>query len=290
MTPRPDDANAEPGPDRMPRTLRVQSKNQWFQRVETLLRNRNKRHREGEFVVEGVRSLNQLGASPEWEVEAYLYAPSRPLSDWARQTLGASRASVHLELSLPLMEELSGKEEPSELLAVVKIPDDGPERLSSRGDSPLYVLVDQPSLPGNLGTIIRSCDALGADGMVVFGHSADLYDPRTVRGAAGSFFALPAVRIGRWGALGGWLEGLRERCPALQVLGATAREGVWPDEVDLTLPTVLAFGNETTGLSYRLAELCDRQVCIPMSGSASSLNIACAATAILYEASRQRRR
>ena len=67
----------------MPRVLPVESKNQWFQRVEALGRGRKKRHRSGEFLVEGVRSLNQLKANAQWDIEAFLYAPSGPLSDWA---------------------------------------------------------------------------------------------------------------------------------------------------------------------------------------------------------------
>jgi TrmH family RNA methyltransferase len=272
----------------MPRTLPVESRNQWFQRVEVLKRSRKKRHRYGEFIVEGVRSLNQLHASKDWTIEALLYAPSRALSDWAQGMLGSSRASFHLELSLPLMEELSDKEEASELLAVVKIPDDDPGRLRLP-PQPLYVLLDQPSRPGNLGATVRSCDGLDVDGIVVFGRAADLYDPHTVRSAAGSLFSQPVVRFTTWGTLKGWLEGLRVRSPDLQLVASTARTGVWPDEVSFTRPTVLVLGNETVGISHQVAELCSINVSIPMTGSASSLNLACAATAILYEARRQRR-
>ena len=271
----------------MPRTLKVQSRNQWFQRVETLQRNRNKRHRLGEFVVEGVRSLDQLKANPVWDVEAFLYAPERDLSRWAQDQLRSSCAQVHLELSLSLMEELSDKEEPSELLAVVKIPDDDPGRLPPRPDA-LYVLADRPALPGNLGTLIRSCDGMGVHGIALFGRAADLYDPRTVRGAAGSFFALPSVRFSVWDDLAAWFEALRAATPDLQLVATTAQKGRWPDEVSFVKPTVLMVGNEAAGLAYRLAELCDERVSIPMSGGASSLNLACAATAILYEAKRQR--
>ena len=272
----------------IPRILPVESKNQWFQRVEALGRSRKKRHRYGEFVVEGVRSVNQLTANQEWRIEAFLYAPSRPLSVWAQDTLRSSRARLHLELSLPLMEELSDKEDVSELLAVVKIPSDDPARLPA-GPQPLYVLLDQPSLPGNLGTVIRSCDGLAVDGVVIFGRAADLYDPRTVRAAAGSLFAQPVVRITTWGALKGWLEGVRSQTQHLKLVATTARGGVWPDEISFSHPTVLMFGNESAGLSHKVSELCDISVSIPMSGSASSLNVASAATAILYEARRQRR-
>jgi 23S rRNA (uridine2479-2'-O)-methyltransferase len=282
----------------MPRTLPVQSKNQWFQRVEALLRNRNKRHREGRFVVEGVRSINQLVAHAAWEIDAFLYATDRSLSDWARATLAGSRADVHLELSAPLMAELSDKDEPSELLAVARIPADDPARLGRTAGADerpaveqpsLYVLLDRPALPGNLGTLIRSCDALGADGTVVFGHAADLYDPQTVRATAGSLFAHPVVRMAARDALCAWIEDVRARAPGLRLVATTAHAGDWPDAVDLAAPTVLMLGNETAGLSHHLLELCDATVRIPMRGAASSLNVACAATALLYEAARQRR-
>jgi 23S rRNA (uridine2479-2'-O)-methyltransferase len=274
----------------MPRTLPVHSRNQWFQRVEALLRNRNKRHREGAFVVEGVRSINQLVARPAWQVDAFLYAAERPLSSWARDVLAGSRAGVHLELSPALMAELSDKEEPSELLAVVRMAPDDPDRLSAaRATSPLYLLLDRPALPGNLGTLIRSCDALGAHGTVVFGHAADVYDPQTVRAAAGSLFAHPVVRIAARDALQGWIADVRAHRPELQLVAATAHAGDWPDALDFTGPTLLLVGNETAGLSRKLVEPCDATVRIPMRGAASSLNVACAATAILYEAARQRR-
>ena len=272
----------------MPRTLPVESKNQWFQRVEALRRNRKKRSKYGAFVVEGVRSLNQLEANAAWGIEALLYSPDHPLSDWAQDRLDSSRAAVHLEVSAPLMAELSDKDEPSESLAVVTIPDDDAGRLG-QGPNPLYVLVDQPSLSGNLGSLIRSCDALGVDGVVIFGHAADLYDPRTVRGAAGSLFSQPVARFNTWGTLWGWVDDLRARMPEVQLVGTTASGGVWPDAITFTKPTVLMVGNETVGLSHKIRELCDTLASIPMHGSASSLNLAAAATAILYEAVRQRK-
>ncbi len=106
-----------------PKTVRISSENADFQYLETLRRNRAKRHRAGEFVVEGVRQLNQALADG-WTINAYLYSPDRPLSDWAAGILARSRVRAHLELPLPLLEKLSGKDEPSELLALVAMPDD----------------------------------------------------------------------------------------------------------------------------------------------------------------------
>ena len=77
------------------------------------------------------------------------------------------------------------------------MPEDVDARISIHEDKkPLIVFMDRPNLPGNLGTLIRSCDAFGVDGVVVFGHAADLYEPQTVRASLGTLFALPFVILG----------------------------------------------------------------------------------------------
>jgi TrmH family RNA methyltransferase len=273
----------------MPRTLPVESRNQWFQRVEALKRNRNKRHREGLFVVEGVRPINSLVGASSWEIEAFLYAPERDLSDWARTLLDKSRAVVHLEVGATLLDELSDKDDSSEMLAVARIPPTDLGDLPKAQGPPLYVLLDQPNLPGNLGTMIRTCDAMGATGLVLFGHAADPFDPQAVRASTGSLFSQPLARVANWEELDAWLGQLRAEHPDLAILRTSAHGDGWPDETDLTGPTVLMFGNETSGLSHRLGEACHGHLSIPMQGTASSLNVAAAATAVLYEAARQRR-
>ena len=88
----------------------------------------------------------------------------------------------------------SNKSEPSELLALVAMPADDLDRIPLSPDL-LVVAFDRPASPGNLGSIIRSCDALGAHGVIMTGHSVDLYDPETISASVGSLFALPVVRL-----------------------------------------------------------------------------------------------
>src|SRR5687768_1602292 len=111
-----------------PRVIRVHTENNDYQYVETLRRNRAKRHRAQEFVVEGVRAINGALAAG-WEIAAFLYARERRLSGWATDIIAASTARAHLELTTPLMEKLSDKEETSELLAVVAMPEERLTRL-----------------------------------------------------------------------------------------------------------------------------------------------------------------
>lgn len=270
----------------MPKLLRIRSENADYQHIETLRRNRAKRQRHREFFVEGVRPIN-LALRHGWQVNAFVYAPERPLSDWAAGILARSSAAVHAELPLHLLAQLSMKEDTSELLALVAMPDDRLDRIPARAN-PLVVVFDRPASPGNLGTLIRSCDAFQADGLIITGHACDLYDPETVRASTGSLFAVPAVRLSSHTELLPWLDRLRSAHPGLLVVAADEKGERDAAAHDFTRPTVLLLGNETWGLSAAYRQLADATVRIPIGGEASSLNVAVAGSILLYEARRQR--
>jgi 23S rRNA (uridine2479-2'-O)-methyltransferase len=269
------------------KVARVWSANNAFQHVEVLKRNRHKRHRFQEFFVEGVKAIN-LALAHGWTFTTLIYSTDRPLSDWATDIIASSRAETHLDLVPHLMQQLSDKEEPSELVALVRVPEDRLTRIQPKAPM-LVVVFDRPVSPGNLGALIRSCDALGADGMVVTGHSADLYAPETIRASMGSLFALPVVRQASHRDLVPWLATLAKDNGPLQTVGASGEAGMPLDAHDFTHPTVLVLGNETHGLSAAYRDLCDVLVRIPMRGAADSLNVACAGSIGLYEIDRQRR-
>ncbi len=275
--------------------IKIHTRDSEFQYIETLRRNRTKRSQAGEFFVEGVRSIDQALRN-EWQVNALVYTREKRLSDWATGVLARANVQRCYELPAQLLGELSQKEEPSELLALAAIPADNLARITRRiagrtpsRENPLVVVLDRPILPGNIGAVIRSCDALQVDGLIITGHSADLYDPETIRATTGSFFSVPAVRLPSHRELLPWLEQMRARYPGLQLTGTSAKAAVPVDAHDFRVPTVLVAGNETHGISEAYRELCDALVTIPMSGSASSLNLAIATSIILYEIDRQRR-
>lgn len=269
-----------------PRVLQLSTANTAFQRLEVLQRNRTKRHRYGEFVVEGVRAINNAIAAG-WSIRSFAYARGRERSRWATSILDASGAESHLEMAPELFDQLSGKEEPSELLAVVAMRPDDPGRIPiSAGMT--AVVVDRPGSPGNLGTLIRSCDAFGATGVIVTGHGVDLYDPATIRASVGSFFVVPSLTMPSHKEVAGWIGNVRASYPGLRVVGTSAhapetlREFEWSSEV------VLVIGNETSGMSHAYASLCDSVVGIPMKGTATSLNAAIASSIVLYERAQRR--
>lgn len=271
---------------RKPTKLRVQRENNVFQHLEVLKRNRHKRHVHKKFFVEGVRNINQMLAAG-WEVDSLCFCDERPLSRWAREILERGIGDQHLALSMDLMEKLSDREETSELLATVHIPHGGLSRITME-ESSFVLLFDRPSSPGNLGSLIRSADAFGANGIIVTGHGVDIYDPQTIRASTGSFFHVPVVHVEGHALLTDWFQSVRARFPQLQIIG-TDEKGDHPlSECDLTQPSIVMMGNETSGLSKALLEMCDVVTKIPMMGSASSLNVACAGSIVMYEMIRQK--
>lgn len=267
--------------------IKIHTRNSEFQYIETLRRNRIKRHQSGEFFVEGVRSINQA-IDKGWEINSFVYSREKRLSDWAEKTLATTKARKHYDLPLQLMQELSFKEDPSELIALLPIPKDDINRIPRR-EMPLLLVLDRPNLPGNIGSVIRSCDALRVDGMIITGHSADLYDPETIRATTGSFFNVPVIRLPSPQAIRHWVGQLAADYPDLQVVGTSAKSTQPIQDFNFRQPTILLAGNETHGLSENLKNFCSAMTTILMSGSASSLNLACAVSIMLYEIDRQRR-
>lgn len=270
----------------MSRVIDIFTENNDYQRFEVLKRNRNKRHKYNEFFVEGVRNINELMKS-DWKIKNLLYSKHKPLSNWAKDILSNSRAAYHYELHGDLMDKLSDKEETSEIIAIVEIPEDNVSRLPITNEM-LVVVFDRPSNRGNLGTIIRTCDALGAQGLIITGHAVDPYDSETIRATTGSFFNVPIIRMSSPNQVQNWIDGLNGTFPELQIVGTSA---IGSKEIyynDFSKPTVLLIGNETEGLSQKYKEMSTSMIKIPMGGSASSLNVACATSIILYEISRQR--
>ncbi|GAA0904682.1 TrmH family RNA methyltransferase [Pseudonocardia zijingensis] len=265
---------------------RISRPNARFQQWESLLRNRNKRQRAGEFLVQGVRPIS-LAVELGWPVRALIYDADRPLSRWAAGILeraGGERVAMAPELLRVLGEK---EQDAPELVAVLELPPDDLSRIEV-GPSFLGVVFDRPSGPGNIGTIVRSVDAFGGAGLIITGHAADPYDPKSVRASTGSLMAVPVVRVRSHRDVLEWVERERAAGRGLTVVGTDENGAADVADVDLTGPTLLVIGSETSGLSTGWWEGCDTMARIPIGGAASSLNAASAATVALYEAARQR--
>lgn len=260
-------------------TIEVYTNNATFQLLEAAKNNRNKRHRQGYFFIEGVKAID-LALAVGWPLKGAVCARGRQLSGWGRQVLAA--APCVYSLAPELMEQLSERDETPELMLL------GQLQTRSLTDIPhksgLYMLLDRPQSPGNLGSVIRSADAFGADGLIVSGHSADVYDPQTIRASIGTVLTLPVACVNGPACL----DEMRGWHPDIRFVGTSAKGEAPLHRCDLSGPVVLLMGNETDGLAWAYREGSDILARIPIQGAASSLNLASAASIALYEAHRQR--
>jgi len=271
------------------KTQQILVKNAAYQKLEVIKTNRNKRYKYNAFFVEGVRNINQA-IKNNWVIESFLYSFEAHLSDWAAAIINSVQTSVNYALTVQLMAALSSKEDTSELLAIVRMREDSIEQLHL-SDTPLLALFDRPSNKGNLGTILRSCDALGIEALIITGHAVDIYDPETISASMGSFFKVPFLRLSDNATVITWIDRLKQTYPRFSVIATTSHHQNPVYTLDLTGPLLLMLGNETEGLCNKFYEISDQQATIPMAenSSASSFNVACAATVLFYEAERQRK-
>jgi 23S rRNA (guanosine2251-2'-O)-methyltransferase len=151
------------------------------------------------------------------------------------------------------------------------------------GKTPLLVVLDGVQDPRNLGAIVRSAHALGADGVVIGKDRAAPVTPAAVKAAAGATEHVPIARVTN---LARALETLKQR--GVWTAGAVVEDAPPPHEVDLTGPIALVLGAEGKGLRPLVERGCDHRVLIPMLGQVASLNVSVAAGILLYEATRQR--
>lgn len=261
--------------------MRITSASAELQLLEALRHNRRKRTQRRQFLIEGVGPIDRALAAG-WPVEAVVVPDGAARSSWADDVVAAvERAGGERHDVRPdLYERLVEREEAPELLLVGTIPDTTLADVDPPDDG-VVVVVDRPSSPGNLGTVLRTGDALGAAALVTVGHGVHLYDPRTVRASVGSLFARPAVAAEGPDEVAAWLARWRER--ASVTVCATDEHG----DVDLApgvvpRPLLVLLGTERTGLARGLRELADVTLRIPMAGSASSLNVAVAHGIVLH--------
>lgn len=239
---------------------------------------RKVRRETGLFVAEGV-SVLVTARDHGWRPKTLLYQPEaaegeihRQLVKWALQ----SGAEI-LEVSEAVLAKVASKENPQSMLAVFQQAwHTLPEPREVKPDA-VWVALEEIRDPGNLGTIIRTADAVGAGGIILIGTSCDPYSREAVRASMGSIFAVPLAKIDRDGFLS-W----RQTWPG-EVVGTHLAATEDFRAVSYRGPTLLVMGSEGPGLSDALTRACDRLVKIPMAGKLDSLNLAVATALTLYQ-------
>lgn len=244
------------------------------------LRERRKRDLTGKFLIEGYRELLRAseGGLP---IEELYICPDLYLGDNEPELIQKLDPSVIISCTPEVFKKISYRDRPDGLLASAS---QMRLRLSdiSFKNIPFVVIAEAIEKPGNLGTILRTCDAVGADALLVCDKCTDIHNPNVVRASVGTLFTVPVVETTGKEALE-WLHS-----HGIAVIAATPSAEKNYTDIDLTQPLAVAFGTEQYGLSDFWLKQAQMPVKIPMKGNADSLNVAMSTGVLLYEVLRQR--
>ncbi|MBA3958278.1 MAG: RNA methyltransferase [Parachlamydiaceae bacterium] len=248
---------------------------------------KRERDKTGKFIIEGYRELLRATDAnrPIERVfvcrELFLGSNEDALLSRLR-----SKGTQILTCTEPVFRKISYRDRPDGLVAVAPQQHIDLTTLQEQfkaNKSPLLVVAEAIEKPGNLGTILRSSDAVGVDALIVCDRCTDIHNPNVVRASVGTLFTVPVVEAKGLETLQ-WLKQNK-----IAILAATPSAKEEYTAVDMTQPVAIVVGTEQLGLSEQWMQQADIQVRIPMCGVADSLNVAMATTLLLYEALRQRR-
>ena len=242
------------------------------------LREKKHRRREGKFLAEGLRLLTdarESGRLPEMLVMASGRPPHPLLQDLEHAVIAAG--GEVLEMDEEILAKVTGKDNPQAVAGVFAEFD---TRLSAldRSAAPIWLVAQALRDPGNLGTMLRTGDAVGAGGLILIDDCVDPFSVEAVRASMGAIFT-QALALARWEEFLPWLRG-----GAGQLVAASLRDPTDYRAAAYQAPCFLLIGNESQGLPDTYEAECELRVTIPMRGRADSLNAAVAGAVLAYEA------
>jgi len=241
------------------------------------LRDKKHRRREKRFLAEGLRLLTdarECGRVPELLVMAS-NRQAHPLLAALEDEVTAAGGEV-IEMDEAVLAKVTGKDNPQAVAGVYAEFDTSLANLD-RSASPIWLVAQALRDPGNLGTMLRTCDAVGAGGLILIDDCADPFSVEAVRASMGAIFTTGLAQA-RWEEFVAWL-----RKGEGQLVAASLRDAVDYRGAPYRAPCFLLVGNESQGLPEACEEECDLTVTIPMRGRADSLNAAIAAAVLAYE-------
>ena len=240
------------------------------------LRDKKARRAEGLFLAEGLRILTEARDSGRLP-EIVAFSAEGAKHPLAAEIIAATEASGGdaIETTPEILSKMSGKDNPQMLLGAYRQPETSIERID-RTKAPLWIVAQALRDPGNIGTILRTGDAVGAGGLILIDDCADAYSVEAVRASMGAIFT-QEVATARWPDLVAWL-----RSEEGQLVGTSLKATEDYLEAGYRRPCFLLIGNEQQGLPADYEAECDVLVKIPMAGRADSLNAAMATAVMAF--------
>ena len=241
------------------------------------LRDKKARREEGLFLAEGLRIVAEARDSCKLP-EILMFSAEGATHPLAAEIIAATEAAggEAIETTADILAKASGKENPQMLVAAYRQPATELAAID-RSKAPLWFATQALRDPGNIGTILRTGDAVGAGGLILVDDSADPYSVEAVRASMGAIFTQEVAKA-PWSEFIGWL-----RSGPGQLVGTSLRATEDYLEVRYDRPCFLLIGNEQQGLPPAYEEACDMLVKIPMAGRADSLNAAMAAAVMAFQ-------
>ena len=230
----------------------------------------------GLFVVEGRRELEHC-LEAGYELDSVFWCPEI-LPELPQELIGDVPVS---ELTAELYGKIAYRGGTEGLVARVKARPHTLEDLTLK-DNPLIVVLESVEKPGNLGAVLRSADAAGADAVIICDPLTDLYNPNLIRSSIGGVFTVQSAVCDSASAIS-WLK-----ARGMKILTAQLQDSSWYYDVDMKGGTAIVIGTEATGLTEQWREAADAHIRIPMLGALDSLNASVSAAILLFEAVRQR--
>ena len=255
------------------------------QKVKFIRKLEQKKYRQesGKFFIEGLRTVGeavQTGAP----IDAFVVAPELLVSDFGRSLLEnpSVKNITRIEVSAEIYQKIAHKEGPQGIGAIVHQEWRSLENLQAKPDD-CWVALDAVSDPGNLGTIMRTADAVGSRGIILIGQATDPYDPTAVKASMGAVFSLDLVQAD-WSDFKTW-----QKTHQMMMVGTSDSAQKDYQAIQYERPLALLMGSERHGLSPEMEAACSEMVRIPMAGRSDSLNLAVATGVMLYEIYNQSR-
>lgn len=239
------------------------------------------RKKSGLFIIEGLRELH-LAILGGYEVQTLCFCPSLVSQEDALQMLGDASMATVVNISLDVYKKIAHRDTTEGVLAVAKTKSHAINTLTSPNKNPFILVAEAPEKPGNIGALLRTCDAANIDTVFIANPKTDLYNPNIIRSSVGCLFSRNVV-IATTAEIIAYLKQIN--CP---FYCAALSAAVPYTAVNFTGPTALVVGTESTGLSQEWLASSNNNIIIPMEGSIDSLNVSVSAAILIFEAKRQR--
>ena len=254
------------------------SQNPFIKSLVQLQEKAKSRKQSGTFLIEGKREI-ELAIKGNYELETVLFLPEL-ISEEQLSKLSKSQINL-IEINKEVYQKLAYRDTTEGIIAVAKTKSLALKDLKLP-ENPLILVMESIEKPGNIGAMLRTCDAANIDAVIIANPKTDLYNPNIVRSSVGCLFTNQIAA----GSTEDVIQFLKEK--NIAIFGATLQNSNFYHTQDYTIPTALVVGTEATGLTQAWRDAATQNVIIPMQGEIDSMNVSVASAILLFEAKRQR--